>query len=304
MDRAVGIAPHTPGGKTTVSRVTSTLKEITTMRLSLHPVILGGSLSFEDMLGLAAKLGYEGIDTGFELAREMGAEEFLGLCDQYNVELSVWPMGVEWRQDEDTFQRHLTALPDQAAFAAELNCTRTCTWIPPAVEGDADETRKTWMRRWGEIAKVIAEHGHSFGLEWVAPYHTRAGKNEVVWRMTELLEIEDEIGEPNLGLLVDSYHWFNASQTAAELAAVPVEKVVHVHLNDAPDRPLEEQQDMERLTPGEGIIDLHGFLGALKKMGYRDFLGVEIFNAELKQLPAEISATRVKKACDKLLSEI
>jgi len=274
------------------------------VKLSLHSVILGRPLSFEELLALAQKLGYEGVDAGLDAAMQLGAEDFLALCERYGVNMSSWGMGVEWRQDEDTFQEQLSAVGPQAKRAAEVGCTRTCTWIPPAVDGDADETRKTWMRRWGEIAKVVGEYGHRFGLEWVGPYHTRAGKNVVVCRMDDLLNMEDEIGEPNLGLLVDSYHWFNAQHTVAELEALPAEKVVHVHINDAPDRPLEEQQDMERLTPGEGIIDLVGFLSALKKIGYQDYMGVEIFSEDLKKLPVEEAASHVKKACDALLARV
>ena len=274
------------------------------MKLSLHPVILGESLDFEQLLALASELGYEGVDAGLDAARRMGPDEFLQLCGKYNVYPSSWGMGVEWRKDEDTFRQGLAALPAQAELAAKINCTRTCTWIPPGVDSDAAGTMKTWARRWGEIAKVVGHYGHRFGLEWVAPYHTRAGKDVTVWRMDDLLQIEDEIGEPNLGLLLDSFHWFNAEQTVADLEALPTDKIVHVHLNDAPDRPLPEQEDLNRLTPGEGVIDLVGFLGALKKIGYQDYLGVEIFSQELKALPARDAAQRVKKACDSLLAQV
>lgn len=274
------------------------------MKLSLHTVIIGEPLSFEELLALAQKTGYEGVDTGFGEAKAMGKEAFLALCDRYGVQMSSWPMAVEWRKDEETFRAGMEGLAADSAFAAELGCTRTCTWIPPGVDSGAAETRKVWMARWGEIAKVIADHGHRFGLEWVAPYHTRAGKDVVVWRMDDLLQMEDEIGEPNLGLLVDSFHWFNAGHTPDELRALPAEKIVHVHLNDAPDRPLEEQQDMERLPAGEGIIDLDGFLGALKAVGYADYMGVEIFSAELKTLPAEEAARRARVGADAVLARI
>jgi sugar phosphate isomerase/epimerase len=274
------------------------------VKLSLHPVILGEKLEYEQLLALAAKLGYQGVDAGLEVAAKMGAGPFLELCDKYDVHMSCWGPSVQWRTDEDTFREGLKSLPAQAKTAAEVKCTRACTWIPPGVEGDADETRKTWMRRWSEIAKVLGDYGHRFGLEWVGPQHSREGKNIIVWRMTELLEMEAEIGAPNLGLLVDSYHWFNAKQTVADLEALRPEQVVHVHFNDAPDRSFEDQRDGERLTPGEGIIDLVGFLSALKKIGYQDYLGVEIFNADLKALSAEASATHVKKACDALMAKI
>jgi len=271
---------------------------------SLHPVILGAPLSFEELLALAQKTGYTGVDAGFDAVSRLGPEEFLALCDAHGVAMATWPMNVEWRKDEQTFQEGLKGLGAQAELAAKVNCMGTCTWIPPGVDDDADETRKTWMRRWGQIAKVIGQYGHCFGLEWVAPYHARAGKNVVVWRMTELLEMQDEIGEPNLGLLVDSFHWYNAEQTVADLEALPANKVVHVHINDAPDVPLKDQQDMERLPPGEGIIDLVGFLSALHKIGYEGYMGVEVFGDKLRSMPVEEAAAHAKKGCDELLARV
>ena len=274
------------------------------VKLSLHSVILGQPLSFEDLLALAAKLGYEGVDAGFDYALNNDPGAYLELCAKHNVYGSIWGHGVEWRKDEDTFRAGMEQLPGRARLAAEVNCTRTTDWIMPAVEGDAQEALGIWKRRWADIARVIGEHGHRLGLEWVGPQHLREGKTPTVWRMDQLLEIEDEIGAPNLGLLVDSFHWFNAEHTVAALEALPAEKVVHVHLNDAPDRPLADQRDPERLTPGEGIIDLVGFLSALKKIGYADYMGVEIFSADLKAMPVEQAAGHVKRACDALLAQV
>lgn len=274
------------------------------MKLSLHSVILGQPLSFEELLALAARLGYEGVDSGFEVAQSQGPEAFLQLCHKYGVHTSIWGHGVEWRTDEDTFRTGMAGLPARAELAAQIGCTRTCDWIMPAVDGDAQEALATWKRRWKELAQVLGQYGHRLGLEWVAPRHIRVGKNPTLWRMDQLLDIEAEIGEPNLGLLVDSFHWFNAEHTVADLLALRPEQVVHVHLNDAPDRSLDDQRDFERLTPGEGIIDLVGFLGALKRIGYEGYLGVEIFSEDLKKLPAEESAAHVKRACDALLARV
>jgi hypothetical protein len=38
--------------------------------------ILGQPLSFEELLGLAASLGYEGVDDGFGYALENGADAY------------------------------------------------------------------------------------------------------------------------------------------------------------------------------------------------------------------------------------
>jgi len=87
------------------------------MKLSLHPVILGESLDFEQLLALASELGYEGVDAGLDAAGRMGPDAFAQLCGKYNVYPSSWGMGVEWRKDEDTFRQGLEALPRSTAPA-------------------------------------------------------------------------------------------------------------------------------------------------------------------------------------------
>ena len=275
------------------------------MKPSLHGVILGGGLSFEDQIILAGQVGFEGLDTGIEAIAGLvektsidGAKEFF---DEHGVQPGVWGLSVNWQGDEETFKAGLENLPAQAKLGAEIGCPRCCTWVPPTAD-DPAAFRKIAVTRFAECAKVLGEHGVRLGLEWVGPATIREGKTEFVYRMDQLLEMEEEMGEPNLGLLVDSFHWYTAGHTQAELEAVPVEKIVHVHLNDAPDKPRDEQIDMERLLPGEGIIDLKAFLTALKTVGYPDYMGIETFSKELPQLPAEEAATKAKKAADSVLA--
>ena len=46
----------------------------------------------------------------------------------------------------------------------------------------------------------------------------------------------------------------------------------------------------QRLLPGEGVIDLTGFIKALDKIGYDDSLSVEVFGRGLKEMPPAESA--------------
>jgi sugar phosphate isomerase/epimerase len=272
---------------------------------SLHGVILGGGLSFEEQVKLASKVGLPGVDTGIEAigalveARSLdGAKEFFA---EQDVQPAVWGLPVNWREGEDAFQAGLAGLAPYAKLAQKIGCPRCVTWIPPVAD-DPAATRKLAVTRFAECAKVLGDYGCRLGLEWVGPKTTRVGKTEFLWRMDQLLDMEADMGQPNIGLLVDSFHWFTAGHTAAELAAVPADRIVHVHLNDAPDKPRDEQMDMERLLPGEGIIDLQGFLGALKKVGYPDYMGIETFSQTLPKLPPEEAARKAKVAADSVLA--
>lgn len=275
------------------------------MQLSLNGVILGESLSFEQNLALAAKVGFAGTDVGLEGAMELAEREGVAavqrLLDRYGVQIAVWGIPVNWQGSDAEFEASLGEFPRYAELGVALGCPRACTWLPPTVQAEAGQFRSMAMERWRRIGQVAQRHGVRLGLEWVGPATMRRSGNVFVHRMDQVLEMEEEIGVDSLGLLVDSFHWYTAGHNAEELAGLPVEKIVHVHINDAPDRPRDEQIDNQRLLPGEGIIDLRAFLGALGAVGYRDFMGIETFSEELKGLPVETAAARARAAGERVL---
>ncbi len=121
------------------------------------------------------------------------------------------------------------------------------------------------------------------GLEFLGPLHLRKQfKYEFIWRMNEMLEFAKECG-PNVGLLLDAWHWHHAGATTEDIVNAGRERIVHVHFDDAPKLPPEQIRDDQRLLPGEGVINLTGFLQALQKIGYRDALSVEVFGRGLER---------------------
>ena len=79
---------------------------------------------------------------------------------------------------------------------------------------------------------------------------------------------------------------------------------MHVHINDAPDKPRDEQRDGERLLPGEGVIDLRSFLGALQKIGYAGPVAVETFSKTLPALGYEEAARRTAEAVNSTMAAL
>jgi hypothetical protein len=104
-----------------------------------------------------------------------------------------------------------------------------------------------------------------FGLEFVGPETARIGPkamgpNEFIWTLPQTMDLIGDINAPadNVGLLLDSFHWFCTGSNLSEIENLRAQDVVHVHINDAPDRPLSEQMDFERLLPGDGVIRSSG----------------------------------------------
>ena len=277
------------------------------MKLSLHPVIIGQPLSLPEFVSLAAETGYDGVDVNARqihaLAQEQGLEDVASIFASAGVQPAGWGLPIQWREDETVFQAGLEELRELAATMASLDCRRTFTYFAPSTAGDPDEYRALLRDRLRAIGQVLAEYGVRLGLEWLGPRHIRASGTPVIWKMNQTLELIEEIGLSNIGLLFDVWHWFNAEDTLDDLRALRGDQIVHCHFNDAPDKPLDQQQDMHREIPGRGIIPLVDVLRVLQEIGYDGFLAVEIFNDELKAMPPAEAARLVKAACDEVLRQ-
>lgn len=277
------------------------------MIITLNPVTIGGAPPLPEYIELAKKHGFGGIEFGIEdVARRIGessAGEVKAIFDDANVTPASFGVPVEWRRDAGAFRDGMANLPDMAAAAQAIGATRCCTWIPPMVEGDALAFRNQTRDRFHEIATVLGDFGIRFGLEWVGPYTLRSGpsaegKNVFLYNMPATLELIADIDAPhdNVGLLVDCFHWFTTGGTRGGLEALTPSQIVHVHINDAPDKPRDEQIDNQRLLPGEGVIDLKAFLGALQTIGYDGPVAVETFGKTLPPLGFDEASRRTMEA--------
>jgi sugar phosphate isomerase/epimerase len=126
------------------------------------------------------------------------------------------------------------------------------------------------------IAARAAEHGLRAHLEFV-PFMT-------VPDARQALCIVEGAGRPECGLMVDSWHCFRGPTSFADLRALPGDRVLGLQVNDAPSEPMPDpvvETLHHRLVPGEGAIDLVGWLGSLRAAGCRAPLTVEVFSDRL-----------------------
>jgi sugar phosphate isomerase/epimerase len=260
------------------------------MFLALNSVLISGRVKWPEFARLAAKVGFPGTDVALAPAMEAGATATRDLLAQLNVKPAVLDFPVEFRKDDAAFEAGLPKLKEAAPFAAAIGCPRMVTYIMSSSPIPKDELRRTYKARFTECARILAGSNVRLGLEFLGPLHLRkAFPHEFIWRMNEMLEFTKECG-PNVGLLLDVWHWHHAGATTEDIIAAGREAIVHVHFNDAPNLPPEQIRDNQRLLPGEGVIDLVGFLRALQKIGYTDALSVEVFGRGLKDMPPEEAA--------------
>ena len=260
------------------------------MYLSLNSTLVSGRVPWPDFARIAARVGFKGVDVPLGAAMKQGYDSNRKLLQELNIRPAVTDFPVEFRKDDAAFRATLPTLEEAAPFAAGIGCPRMMTYIMPSSTIPKDELRRIYKKRFTESANIMARSHVRLALEFLGPLHLRRMyPHEFIWRMPEMLEFAKECGS-NVGLLLDAWHWHHAGATPADILAAGRERIVHVHFDDAPDLPPEQIKDNERLMPGEGVINLTGFLKALEQIGYTDALSVEVFGRGLKEMTPEQGA--------------
>ncbi len=260
-------------------------------------VSLNGSLTrqmpWPDFARLAGKLGYGGVDVNFNAAKTDGVEATRALLKEANVKPAVCNLPLPFlTSDEAAFQNGLKLLDENAQFAAAIGLNRMMAVLSPASPAPKDERYKFVKDRVTAIAAVLERSKIRLGLEFLGPVYFRSNEKSphtFIYTLPETAALAAECG-PNIGVVLDAWHWHHSGGTTADILAAGKSRIVHVHVSDAKPAPPEEVRDNQRHMPGEGVIDLVGFFQALKKIGYVDGVSPEPLGRVPADMPAEEGA--------------
>ena len=279
--------------------------------LNLHA--LGHALPFDQACALARQHGFAGVDLDLSFLKRMAASQSAQeWFAQTGLRAGAFGLSARWHGDTSNvvFEQSLSQLADEARLAAGLGCSRCVTWIPPG--SDSLDFRQHWslaVDRLGRVAALLAEHGLRLGLEFVGPLTFRARfRYGFIHTLDGARALAAAVSQRGgiVGLLVDSFHWYTAHGTLHDLATLSADEVVYVHVNDAPaGRTPDEQIDGEREMVGStGVIDIHGFLGALRRIGYDGPVTVEPFNQSVRAMSVEDAVRFTSESLDCVLGAL
>ncbi len=295
------------------------------MYRSFNARALGLELPAEATLRLAAAHGFEGVDIVVRDLVDAGADpaEIRARMDDLGLRGGAWPLPVRWRGDEATFREDMARLPRLAEVAAILGLFRTGTWVMPETPASPGDNRSPESHletvaelhrcRLGAIARVLADHGTSLGLEVIGVRASRMGPGPpFIHRMADLAPLLDHLGvaTPNVGVLIDLFHLHAAGESIEAGLAWGIDRVVWVHVADLPSGAsgdLAEIQDDNRGLPGEhGAIDARGGLRKLADCGYRGPVTAEPMAGcrSLKGLQPNETAQKVAAALGAIWPEV
>jgi sugar phosphate isomerase/epimerase len=186
---------------------------------------------------------------------------------------------------------------DIAAFRPFMDVAAECGARHVLATGN-DPVPARLAANFAALALLAGEHGLTVEIEFV-PWMTIAN-------VLDARRLIEEIGAPNIGIAVDALHFQRSETSLVDIANAPPHYFRYMHLCDAPGGWTQDTDSLlhtavhERLSPGEGAIDLIGLMRALP-LGIPIALEVPMTTLA-KTLPARDRAIRVADAARHVLA--
>jgi len=251
---------------------------------SIATVSLSGTLT--EKLEAAASIGFDGVEI-FEadlLAFDGSPADVRKICEGLGLAITIYQpfrdfeaMPPEYRvRNLDRAERKFDVMQ---ALGTDL--VLVCSNLHLAALDD--DTRAA--ADLAEMAERAARRGLRVGYEALA-WGRHVNRWRHAWRIVQ------RAAHPALGLIVDSFHTLAAGDDPKGIADVPGDKLFFVQLADAPRLSLDVLSWSRhfRNFPGQGELDVGGFLRAVLATGYTGPLSLEVFNDEFRAAAARLVA--------------
>mgnify|MGYP003288103454 CR=1 FL=1 len=185
-----------------------------------------------------------------------------------------------------------------SSIAAAIGCA--CIVVVPGRLPDRGASRETVIdesvRVLNELCDISGRHGVSLAFEFL-------GQTECSVQTLDLAaEIVREAARQNLGVVIDSFHFYAGGSTIAMIEQLDPELIQIFHINDAEDLPRDQLEDRHRLLPGLGILPLREIVSAFRRIGYDKVASVEIFRPEYWERDPFALARDAYAATERILS--
>ncbi|MFL0685978.1 MAG: sugar phosphate isomerase/epimerase family protein [Algoriphagus aquaeductus] len=256
--------------------------------------IRGQKLSLPQIIELAAKAGYDGFEPWMmeieaylkegntisslkKLASDAGLEFFD--C----IGFPTW-----MAQDEEKSKTGFAQMEKEMGILAELGCTRVAA---PAIGTEAPLD----LLKAGERYKKLLELGRKTG---VMPQLEFWGAFPSFFHLGQAMAVAAAADDKDAKILADVYHLFRGGSGFEGMKMLDGHAIDIFHMNDFPrEIPRTEQQDKDRVMPGDGGAPMKELADTLKSKGGQIILSLELFNPSYYAMDA---AVVVKEGLEKM----
>jgi sugar phosphate isomerase/epimerase len=249
---------------------------------------LRSPLNLRERIEAASAAGFRGF--GLLSADLPAAEQEYGLSgiramldDNGMADLEL--EGIPYRWDDGPRREESDRIRHDLLRSAEVLGARHIKVTPDG--DDAPWDREHWAAKFAELATQAQNAGTRLGIEFF-PWSN-------IKTLHDGLQLVEDAGHAAAGVVIDAWHIERAHTPVAELASVPLDRIIGVELNDADSQvvgTLYEDTVHRRRYCGEGVFDLTGMIKALHTAGWEGPWGVEILSVEHRSLPVEEALSR------------
>jgi 2-keto-myo-inositol isomerase len=202
-------------------------------------------------------------------------------------------------RDANAYQTIKQECEELSGIAAEIGCP--CIVVVPGPLPPGGAARETVIAEsvkvLNELCDISARHGVMLAFEFLGQ------ANCSVQTLDLAAEIVRETGRKDLGLVIDSFHFYAGNSTIEMIENLDPNLIQIFHINDADARPRNELEDKHRLLPGLGILPLREMIAAFRRIGYDKVASVEIFRPEYWQEDPMELALVARAATQRVLAE-
>ncbi len=190
----------------------------------------------------------------------------------------------------------LAECEDLCRVAADIRCPYVVVVpspLPPGMSSSSVIEEST--RVLGQLGEIAERRGVGLAFEFL-------GQTDCSVQTLSLAdEIVRKVGQPNVGLVIDSFHFYAGGSAIESIDALDAARLFIFHINDAEDLPREQLEDQHRLLPGLGILPLKEIVAALRRIGYDRVASVEIFRPEYWERDPFVLAREARAAVERAL---
>jgi 2-keto-myo-inositol isomerase len=196
----------------------------------------------------------------------------------------------EWMADDDDHRKKgFLQMEVEMNILAELGCRRIAA---PAAGVRSDNPPDLFKA--GESYKQLLELGRKTG---VMPQLEFWGSSRTFYHLGQAVMVLAVADDPAGRLLADVYHLFRGGSGFDGLKLLNGNVIEVFHMNDYLTAiPVLQQNDSDRVFPGDGDAPMKQILNDLRNMGGTKILSLELFNPEYyKQDPLVVAKTGIEK---------
>jgi len=257
--------------------------------------ISGQKPGLQKYIEIADRVGYDGVelwvqdvkeykDQGHSLATLRKFIEDSHIVVEDAIGFAPWMV-----EDEQQRKAGFAQMRQEMEWMAQLGCARIAA---PSAGVKANVPLDLF--KVGERYKQLLDLGRQTG---VMPLLEFWGSSPVFYHLGQALLAAAAANDPDVRILPDVYHLFRGGSGFEGLKMINGKILDVIHFNDFPSSiPREQQQDSDRVYPGDGVAPLKQVIADLSNMGGTKVLSLELFNREYwKNDPLVVAKTGLEK---------